>query len=285
MKKIKNILVALDLSPLDEKLIKYTSFLAERLNAENVYFVHNIKKYEISELFAEHLKDVNLDEVIGDELNDKVKEHFKASANWEVLISEDPYSESLIKYVAEKYAIDLAVVGNKKLENGTGGVSGKLLRLLKCDIVTVPRVAQEKIDTVWAGTDFSHDSRKIFEVTKQLQEKPDTVLKVVHVYSVPVQFSPYVSPDEMGPQVEKHVKEKYDKFVKKLNYSKPIEPLILLGRESGAAKKILTNAKNSDVDMLVVSDTGGNTFSPFAVGSVTEELFNSQLSLPLWVVK
>ena len=285
MKKIKNILVALDLSAIDEKLIHYASFLAERLKAENVYFVHNIKKYEISDLFKEHLKDVNLDEVIGDELNDKVKEHFKATANWEVLISEDPYSESLIKYVVEKYSVNLAIVGNKKLENGTGVVSGKLLRLLKCDIVTVPRSAQEKINTIWAGTDFSHDSRKIFRVTKELQEGYETNLKLVHVYSVPLQFSPYVSPEEMGPQVKKHVQEKFDKFIKKLNYSEPIEPLILLGRESGAAKKLLANTITSDVDMLVVSDKGGNTFSPFAVGSVTEELFNSKLEVPLWVVK
>lgn len=285
MKKIKNILVALDLSAIDEKLITYASFLAERLNAENVYFVHNIKKYEISDLFKEHLKDINLDEVIGDELNDKVKEHFKAPAKWEVLISEDPYSESLIKYVVEKYSINLTIVGNKKLENGTGVVSGKLLRLLKCDIVTVPRSAQEKINTIWAGTDFSHDSRKIFRITQELQEGYETSLKVVHVYSVPVQFSPYVSPEESGPQVKKHVQEKYEKFIKKLNYSEPIEPLILLGRESGAAKKILANTKTSDVDMLIVSDKGGNTFSPFAVGSVTEELFNSKLEVPLWVVK
>lgn len=285
MKTYKNILVALDLSALDEKLITYTSFLAERLNAENVYFVHNIKKYAISELFAERLKDVNLDEVIGEELNDKVKENFKATARWEVLISEDPYSESLIKYVVEKYAIDLAIVGNKKQENGTGVVSGKLLRLLRCDILAVPRLAQEKIDVIWAGTDFSQDSRKIFQVTKELQEAYNSTLKVVHVYSVPVQFSPYLSPEEMGPQVEKHVKEKYDKFIKKLDYSHPIEPLILLGRESGAAKKIVANTKISEVDLLVVADKGGNTFSPFSVGSVTEELFNSNLQVPLWVVK
>lgn len=285
MKKIKNILVALDLSPLDDKLIHYASFLAERLKVENVFFVHNIKKYEISELFAEHLKNVNLDKIIGDELNEKVEENFKASAKWEVLISEDPYSESLIKYVVEKYAINLAIVGNKKLENGTGVVSGKLLRLLKCDILAVPKAAQEEIRTIWAGTDFSQDSKKIFEVTKALQEGHETNLKVVHVYSVPLQFSPYVSPEEMGPQVKKHVQEKYERFIKKLNYSEPVEPLILLGRESGAAKKILANTTMADVDLLVVSDKGGNTFSPFAVGSVTEELFNSNLKVPLWVVK
>lgn len=285
MKKIKNILVALDLSEIDDTLIRYSSFIADRLHAENVYFVHNIKKYEISELFEEHLKDVNLDEVIGDELNDKVKDHFKAAANWEVFISEDPYSESLIKYIVDKYSIDLAIVGNKKHEKGTGVVSSKLLRLLRCDILAVPRDAKEKIDTIWAGTDFSHDSRKVFRVSKDLQEGHDTKLKVVHVYSVPVQFSPYVAPESMEPKVEKHVAEKFDKFIKKLNYPEPIEPLIFLGRESGAAQKILAHIRTSEVDLLIVSDKGGNTFSPFAVGSVTEELFNANLDVPLWVVK
>jgi len=285
MKKIKNILVALDLSAIDEKLISYASFIAERLQAENVYFVHNIKKYEISELFEEHLKEVNLDEVIGDELNEKVKIHFSAPANWEVLISEDPYSESLLKYIVEKYAIDLAIVGNKKHEKGTGVVSGKLLRLLRCDILAVPAAAKEKIELIWAGTDFSQDSRKVFRITKELQQGHDVQLKVVHVYSVPVQFSPYVTPESMGPKVEKHVREKFDKFLKKLDAAEAIEPLIFMGRESGAAQKIMANLRNSGVDLLVVSDKGGNTFSPFAVGTVTEELFNANLDVPLWVVK
>lgn len=285
MKNYKNILVALDLSDLDEVLIKYASFIAHRLRAEKVYFVHNIKKYAISELFEEQLKDVNLDQVIGDELNDKVQEHFKAEIEWEVLISEDPYSESLIKYVVDKYAVQLAIVGNKKHEKGTGLVSGKLLRLLKCDILAVPRAAQPKIELIWAGTDLSPDSRKVFNVTKALQESDGTSLKLVHVYSVPVQFSPYVSPESMAPKVEKHVREKIDKFIKKVNYSEPIEPLVFLGRESGAAQKIIAHIKKSDVDLLVIADKGGNTFSPFAVGSVTEELFNENYGVPLWVAK
>lgn len=285
MKKIRNILVALDLSPMDGKLIKYTSFLADKLKAENVYFVHNIKKYEISDLFEEHLKDINLDEVIGDELNEKVKSHFKAPVNWEVLISEDPYSESLIKYIAEKYQVDLAIVGNKKHERGTGVVSGKLLRLLRCDLLTVPGSAQEKLDVIWAGTDFSHESRKVFNRTKEIQEDNGSTLKAVHVYSVPVQFSPYVSPEAMEPKVEKHVSEKFNKFLKKLNYPHSVEPLIFLGRESGAAQKILSKVRPGEVDLLMIADKGGNNFSPFAVGTMTEEMFNANLDVPVWVVK
>ncbi len=285
MKNYKNMLVALDLSDLDEVLIKYASFIAHRLRAEKVYFVHNIKKYEISELFEKQLKDVNLDQVIGDELNDKVQEHFTAEVDWEVLISEDPYSEFLIKYVVDKYAVQLAIVGNKKHEKGTGLVSGKLLRLLRCDILAVPRAAKPKIELIWAGTDLSPESRKVFNVTKILQESGGASLKLVHVYSVPVQFSPYVSPESMAPKVEKHVQEKINKFIKKIDYSESIEPLVFLGRESGAAQKIIANIQKSEADLLVISDKGGNTFSPFAVGSVTEELFNANFGVPLWVAK
>lgn len=89
----------------------------------------------------------------------------------------------------------------------------------------------------------------------------------------------------MAPKVEKHVQEKLDKYIKKLNYSQPLEPLIFLGRESGAARKIITNISKSDVDLLMITDKGGNTFSPFAVGSVTEELFNENFGVPVWVVK
>jgi hypothetical protein len=53
MYNINNILVALDLSDIDDTLINYASFIAETLKVDKVYFVHNIKKYEISELFEE----------------------------------------------------------------------------------------------------------------------------------------------------------------------------------------------------------------------------------------
>ena len=163
MKNIKNVLVALDLSEIDTKLIEYASFLAEKLSLEKVYFVHNIKKYEISELFAEQLKDINLDGLITEEIEDKLKNHFSATSETEILISEDHYTESLINYVANKYLIDLLIVGNKDHQTGTGVIPDKLLRLMKCDILAIPKNASEKLENIWIGTDFSKESRKSFD--------------------------------------------------------------------------------------------------------------------------
>lgn len=285
MYNIKNILVALDLSDIDDTLITYASFIAESLKVEKVYFVHNIKKYEISELFGEQLKDLNLDEIIGDELNEKVEEKFKAPIEWEVLISEDPYSESLINYIVNKYEIQLAIVGNKNKVRGSGVVSGKLLRMLKCSILSIPKNAKPEITNIWAGADFSTASKKVFEMTEILQNSTNANAKAVHVYNMPVQFSPYIPKENLDLKIEKHLKERYEKFVKKLHLKRELELEIIPGRDTGVAEKLQLKAKNSNVDLIVLGDKGGNTFSSLLVGSVAEELFNQDLDVPLWITK
>lgn len=285
MEKLNNILVALDLSDIDNTLINYASFLSDALKVEKVYFVHNIKKYEISSLFDEQLKDINLDEVIGDELNEKVESQFKGKAEWEVLISEDPYTESLINYITNKYYIDLVITGNKKRHKGTGVVSNKLLRILKCDILSIPRDFSPKISNIWAGTDFSRESRKIFDIAHMLQDATSAPVTAAHVFSVPVQFSPYVPKEAMAPKIEKHAQHKNEKYLSKLNYKGEITSIIIPGRDASVARNLLDYAKKNKVDILIVADKGANNISSLLVGSVTEELFGEKPEIPLWISK
>lgn len=285
MTEKKNILVALDLSDIDNTLIEYASFIAESLQVEKVYFVHNIKKYEISELFEEQLKDLNLDEIIGDELNEKIAEKFTSSVAWEVLISEDPYSESLINYIVDKYVIQLALIGNKNKSRGTGVVSGKLLRLLKCDILSIPKDTTPVISSIWAGTDFSNASKKVFKVAESLQKTTTAKVKAMHIYNVPVQFSPYIPKEHLDSKIENHLKEKYAKFIKKIAFDGDLTSEIILGRDIGIAENLISKAEASGVNLIIVGDKGRNTFSSLLVGSVTEELFNQDMEVPLWIVK
>lgn len=285
MTSIKNILVALDLSDIDSTLIEYASFIADNLKVDKVYFVHNIKKYEISELFEEQLKDINLDEIIGEELNEKVAEKFTSTAEWEVLISEDPYSESLINYIVNKYMIQLALIGNKNRSKGTGVVSGKLLRMLKCDILSIPNKAKCDITNIWVGTDFSTASKKVFDMADKIQHLTAAKVRAVHVYNLPVQFSPYIPKDNLDRKIENHLKEKFEKFIRRIGYKGDLSSEIIPGRDSGVAEKLRIKAEASEVDLIIVGDKGRNTFSSLLVGSVTEELFNQDLVVPLYIVK
>lgn len=284
MKIIKNILVALDLSDMDVELIRYASFLTEKLGAEEVVFVHNIKKYEISELFHEQLQALDLDQVISEELDEKVAENFTAKAETEVLISEDHYTESLINYVVQRYMIDLVIIGNKNKHIGTGIISDKLLRLLKCDILTVPRNTPLELKNIWAGTDFSAAARKVFSRLLLLETKVHSDPVIAHIYNVPVQFSPYLEKEELVPRIEKHISQKFEKFLKKSPLDH-VDTRIIRGRNATVPEKLSEEANKAGANLLMVADKGGNVFSSLLVGSITDELFRTTLPIPLWVVK
>ncbi|MBL7471351.1 universal stress protein [Robertkochia sediminum] len=284
MKSIKKILVALDLSEIDIDLIDYASFLSNNLGVEEVYFVHNMKKFEISDLFREQLADIDLEQIISDELDEKVAQHFKADAKTEVLIAEDPYTETLINYVAQSNMIDLVLIGHKDKHMGTGIISDKLLRTLKCDILVIPQHPELRLDKVWAGTDFSPASRKIFSRLHLLHDKMNTNVVAAHIYHVPVQFSPYLDKEEMVPKIEKHINQKFDKFLARSPFP-DISKKIIRGRNATIPEKLTEMALRDGSALLVTADKGSNVFSSLLVGSVTDELFRTKLPFPLWVVK
>jgi len=284
MKKVNNILIALDLSTIDETLIQYASFLAATLSPEKVFFVHNIKKYEISEIFQEQLKDLDLETMISDELDEKVAEHFVATTPFEVLISEDPYTESLMSYVAHKYAIDLVVVGKKKITEGSGGISEKLMRTLKCDIVSVPENSVSTMNNIWVGTDFSRESVKSFDTASILANYTGASVSSVHVYSIPIQFTPYIEKDAMLPKIEQHNQQKFDKFLKRYLIT-DTSSRIFRAKDASVAERLVIEAAKQEADLLIIASKGSNVFSSLLVGSAASELFKIKRSIPIWITK
>jgi nucleotide-binding universal stress UspA family protein len=285
MKPVKNILVGLDLSSIDDQLIAYSSFFSEMIDVEKVYFVHNIKRYEISELLEKEIENVDLEEVITEELREKIDQHFTSEIEWDILISDDPYTESLISYIVNKYSIDLLILGNKNNESGSGILAFKLLRTIRCQFLWVPSNFKPKMDKIWVGTDFSNASKKCFVFTNYLESKGSLDVKAVHVYSLPIHFSPYVNNSKIEPKMDSYVDKKFDNFLKKVDYSGSVQSFKILGREANIASKLKKEAYKNDVDLLVVADKGSNTFSNLTLGSVTEDLFNRELRIPLLVVK
>lgn len=285
MKPIKKILVGLDLSEMDKQLISYTSFITKLFDVEKVYFVHNIKRYEISEMLEKELQDIDLEELITEEINENVEDNFKSDVEWEVLISDDPYTESLISYIVNKYSIDLLMMGNKNNEDGSGLLAFKLLRTTRCQFLWIPKNTNNRMDKVWVGTDFSNTSKKCFAYADFLNSKHNFVFEAVHVYNLPIHFSPYVNNSKIEPKMKDYVDKRFDNFLKKIKFSGEINQKKILGREANIASKLKKEAYKNNVDLLIVADKGANTISNLTLGSITEDLFNRDLKIPLFIVK
>ena len=88
----------------------------------------------------------------------------------------------------------------------------------------------------------------------------------------------------MIPKIEKHTREKFNKFLSRHNLEK-VETKIIRGREASVAERLALEGEKAGTDLLVVGDVGGNVFSSLLVGSVTDELFDRSLKIPLWVAK
>ncbi|WP_438961367.1 universal stress protein [Nonlabens sp.] len=285
MKPIKNILVGLDLSSIDKQLIQYSSFFSGMVGVEKVYFVHNIKRYEISEILEKEIEDIDLEEIISDEIQENIKQHFTADVEWEVLISDDPYTESLISYIVNKYSINLLLLGNKNNQSGSGILAFKLLRTIRCQFLWIPENFDIKMEKIWVGTDFSNASKKCFSFSSFLETKKDIKVEAVHVYSLPFHFSPYLNNSKIEPKMDAFMDKKFDNFLKKVDYTGKTQRFKLLGREANIASTLKKEAYKNDADLLIVADKGSNTFSNLTIGSVTEDLFYRELKIPLLIIK
>jgi len=280
---MKNILVALDLSNIDKALLQYTTYLTEIFPVDKVIFIHNIKKHEITDLFKEQLQDVDIEQVISEELDDFVLNNFNSKTDYETIVSEDLYTESLISYIVNKYSIDTVILGNKIDNNSSGILPNKLVRLLKCQILWVPEREDYSINKVWVGTDFSNSSLRAFTMAFKFKKKIKAVAEGVHVYNLPLHFSPYLPSDKIKVKVHDATKKRCSKFKKKLAESTKIH--LVAGRDANVANVIKDLITNNDVDLLIVSDKGNSSFSPFFIGSVTQELMNQNIDIPIMIVK
>lgn len=285
MTPIKNILVALDLSALDEQLIKYASYIAELTDAENVYFIHNIKKFETSELFQKEFDAMNLENLIEKKIEKNIQNHYTAKIPHEVLISDDVYTESLINYTANKYAVNLVIVGNKNTYKGTGAVSGKLLRMLKCDVLSVPSNYMLPPKKLLCTTDFSTKSYKGIKRGLSIKDKTGGDLTCLNVHKIPAQFFPLptLKLDQIKDKIERHTQKSFTKLFTKLKTDE-VTPESVLAGDDTVAEKVRKVAKK-EYDIVFISDRGHNNFTSLFVGSITEELFTHYLEVPLWVVK
>ncbi len=285
MSSIKNILVALDLSALDKQLITYASYIAELTKAENVYFVHNIKKFETSELFQKEFEAMNLEQLIENKIEKSIQKYYSSNIPHEVLISDDVYTEGLINYIANKYLVDLVIVGNKNTYKGTGAVSGKLLRMLKCDVLSIPSSYTLPPKKLLCTTDFSSKSHKGIKRGLTIKKLTGGDLACLNVHKIPAQFFPLptLNLDKVKNKIELHTQKAFTKLFTKLKMDQVTSVSALAGEDSVPEK--VRKIAEKEYDLVFISDRGHNNFTSLFVGSITEELFTHYLEVPLWVVK
>ncbi len=290
MAPFDKILVSLDLTRMDEFLIRYTSFICKQLGAEKVYFVHVIQDSGMPEEMATLYPDMEgtLAELIEEDLSAKLSEDFDKELNVETefLIKSGSVSDTVIEW-GRSAGIDLAILGKKTGYRGKGILSGKILRLAHCHVLFVPESARFGLTKLQVPVDLSEFSRKALSKAIEISDKTGGTVECQYVYSLPRQYFPYMQKVEhVEERLEMESQEACDRFLgKSIGKRSNVTCVVTHDQEGDIAESIYHRANINGADMIVVGSKGQTNASSVLLGSTAEKLAGFEKSIPILIVK
>ena len=289
MYQFKRILVALDFTEMDEVLIKYTSHLAQKTQADKVYFFHIANNFDIPQELKDDYPDllVPTDESLSALMKDHIKEHWvsKYDCDQSIELKEGNPTRELLKWVDNKQ-IDLIIMGRKKKLSGSGVMPTKISNLAHCSIMLVPEKAEFSLKKVVVPIDFSSHSKLSVETALEMVENENADLSYLHVFNVPTGYHKTGKTyEEVAYIMQNIAKKNFDKFLKKNKLPADSECKMLLDDDNSPSDRIFEYASEIKADLILMGSKGRTGIASILLGSVASKLIKYDTTIPLLIVK
>ncbi|WP_375579626.1 universal stress protein [Marivirga tractuosa] len=289
MYKIERLLIALDLTEMDELLVKYSSHLAEFLKSEKVYFIHVAKNLELPEDLRKNYPDLMApsDESIADSIGKVVASSWESGYECEkvIEIKEGDPSEEILKWVNIK-DIDMMVMGRKRKLKGGGIVPQKIAKVAQTSLMMVPEGYNFKLNKIVVSVDFSKHSKLAVEEALAISKDNNITLSLVNVFRVPSGYHKTgKSYDEFATIMKGHARTDFNDFIKRNDFPEDLDCQYVLDDDDSPADKIFDFASDQKADMIVMGSKGRTGLASILLGSVAEKVVIYDSEIPLMIVK
>lgn len=292
MYQLDHILVTLDLSDMDDFLIRYCNFLAERFGPKKITFMHVVKSYDIPREVLDAFPDMEkpLKYLVQEELEEKLDELFTVPAGVEkkVIVEEGVATETILQYSKEEH-VSLTLMGKKIGYQGRGSMVNKVLSLSPSSVLIISETTQHKIDHVMVRVDFSKMSEMAMKMALKLQELTGAKISCHHVYKLPIQYFARSTPENelrLQKQMEKYSSKEYAKFMKKLKLDKEsIKCSFSLDKENDEAHILYNQALRTGADMILTGSKLKSGLADVILDSTSEKLAGYKKNIALFAVK
>lgn len=291
MNEIKRVLVAVDLTQIDETLVQYITMLSNQISLDKIYFFNVLKKFELPDEIAEKYPDVvapqdeaakkEIQFTIDQEAGDQLK------AEYEIKVVEGNQAEQILKWAKIK-EVDLIVLGRKLGLEGEGIVSRKVVKLAPCSVIFVPEVLPQNLQKIVVPIDYSSASKLAFEFSLSLASNIEELeIMCLNIYGIPTGYhTTGKSYEEFGEIMKRNSKDSFQKFVE--NYEtkgKTIDAKFELDEKGSISKKIYQFSVKEKATAIVIGSKGRTQAAAILLGSIAEKLIQLNAQLPLIVVK
>ncbi len=291
MEEIKRVLVAVDLTEMDETLVQYISMLSNTISLDKLYFINVLRKMDLPDEILDKYPDLiaPVDETIKKELEYTINQDadIKINTPYEIKVVEGNRTRQILKWAKIKQ-VDMIVLGRKSGLEGDGIVSGKVVRLAPCSVVLVPEVLPKHLKKVIVPIDFSDASKLAFEFSIFMTSNiPDLNITCLNIYNVPSGY--HVSGksfNEFADIMKVNAEKSINKFMKKHNTKgAKIEAKFELDEKGHIAKKIYQFSIKEKASVIIVGSKGRTQAAAVLIGSVAEKLIKLNSQIPIIVVK
>lgn len=283
---LQAILVGLDLTEMDESVIRYASFICDSYKTENIYFVHVAKNLELPE---EVIKEYNhmlasVDEGIERSINENIKLHFKADTKTHISVQEGHAVDKILRFAKIKN-VDLIILGRKKRLKGTGVIPNSIIRKSPCSILLVPEANKTtKLKNILVPIDFSSHSDLAVENALELANHHQAAVSCVNIYEVPWGYSTIgKTHKEFAEIMLGHAKKNFENFKKK--YKKPIECDYILSKDHDFTDELSVYIQATKPDLVFIGSKGKTDAAIVLLGSTAEKITKEINEIPIFLVK
>lgn len=282
-------MIGLDLTEMDDILIKKTIVYLKFLGIDKCYFVHVAKNLAVpDEILKKHPELLAPgDESIEALIKDKLEEFdFPESMDIEVFAEEGAHPlETLLRWAKIK-DVDLIIMGRKEKLEGSGSLAKGVAKKAPCSILLL----QERRDPglpkkIMIPSDFSDHTDMIYNFGERISEELGAELIPVHLYEVPHGYSKTgKSFEEFAQIMKENAKEDFKRFIQKHNH-KELECHFILSDGERQGKALLEEAERLDVDMILLGSRGKTKSAAILLGSVAEKLVLVNNIFPMLIFK
>jgi len=285
--KFKRILVCLDISEIDETLLRVASVLTKYLEIEKVYFFHVVKSLELPEELTDKYPDLlaPVDESVEKIIVDKINRSFESNGcPYDIDVAEGNSLDQILKWSRVK-EIDLILVGRKK--NGLGILPESIVKVCHNSLLVLPENSQIDSGKILIPLDFSKNSMKAFLHARELADKFGSELVCQHNYHVPSGYHlAGKSFDEFAEIMKGHAENDFKKFRQEMGFDNGTTRCIFsLDEDHEPAITTLEVAQAENVNLIVIGSKGRTGLSSILIGSVAMKMIKHGTEIPLLVVK
>lgn len=293
----KSILFGLDLTDMDQVMLRYARFLCEALpGVEEVYFQHNIR-FDYPEEAESLLEELErpLSELIGEEIEENIDTHFlqqnggaMPDVDWEVIVTEGSSTAQEVVKTANAQGVALIVVGKKLSYQGSGQVAEKVLRQasLKSDLLAVPETAPHRIERIVVPIDFSQASRRALLAGKRIEDAVGGVLTSQHVYTIPMHYFPFIPVQGFRKSMKEEAEDQYKRFRRGLPEPfQDVSCVFTYSEDRTTAQAVYDFAIQKSKDLVVIGSKGRSNIPAILLGSTAIQLLNFEFHIPVLIVR